>query len=171
MVYQKPAPFSTAKNQHAYTFGLAREAYQKVYIPENPASDKAIPGPGTYKVNGIFGSEGKKWSIRVKPNKRSASVQPGPGAYEMPKGLTPEGRYYWSKYKSSGNAALKSNEKRFASTLDLRTPGPGQYKEVVPISSEGRNFVSKFRSTCSRSFGNSIRKIDLGGGNKCILIC
>ena len=42
---------------NAYTFGISREAYSKVFIKENPPVDKAIPGPGAYKVPEMIGKE------------------------------------------------------------------------------------------------------------------
>ena len=126
-----------------------------------------VPGPGTYKMKDVLGSEGTKWSMRVKPAKRANSIQPGPGAYESPKGLVPEGKYYWSKYKDSGNTALKTFSKRFIGEGAVeKNPGPGQYKEPNTINPDGRNFVSKFGSSYSRTFAAAERKIDLGGGNK-----
>jgi hypothetical protein len=41
----------------AFSFGIAREAYEKVYVKENPPSDKSIPGPGTYYVPPKIGNE------------------------------------------------------------------------------------------------------------------
>ncbi|MFS8160366.1 MAG: hypothetical protein ACMG6E_09205 [Candidatus Roizmanbacteria bacterium] len=47
----------------AFSFGIAREAYSKVYIKENPPNDKSIPGPGTYVVPPKIGNEAKKYSL------------------------------------------------------------------------------------------------------------
>ncbi len=47
----------------AFSFGIAREAYSKVYVKENPPNDKSIPGPGTYVVPPKIGNEAKKYSI------------------------------------------------------------------------------------------------------------
>ena len=44
--YNLKSEFSQAPGNKAFSFGIAREAYSKVYIKESPPIDKAIPGPG-----------------------------------------------------------------------------------------------------------------------------
>jgi len=48
-----------------YSFGISREFYKNVYIPEAKQNrDVDIPGPGTYNSKyKTLGSEGKKWII------------------------------------------------------------------------------------------------------------
>lgn len=41
--FDKSSPYA-----RAFSFGISRDAYSKVYIKENPPSDKSIPGPGQY---------------------------------------------------------------------------------------------------------------------------
>jgi len=48
----------------AFSFGIAREAYSKVYIRENPPLDKSIPGPGTYVIPPKIGAEASKYSMK-----------------------------------------------------------------------------------------------------------
>lgn len=48
----------------AFSFGIAREAYSKVYVKENPPCDQSIPGPGTYTVQPKIGNEAKKFSMK-----------------------------------------------------------------------------------------------------------
>lgn len=69
---EAPAPTSynpksdfdkTAPHGRAFSFGIAREAYAKVYIKENPLSDSSIPGPGAYVVPPKIGNEAQKYSI------------------------------------------------------------------------------------------------------------
>lgn len=50
---------------NAFSFGIAREAYSKVYLKEHPsdAAKKSIPGPGSYKIGNIVGTEGLKYSM------------------------------------------------------------------------------------------------------------
>lgn len=48
----------------AFTFGIAREAYLKVYVKENPPSDKSIPGPGAYQIQPKIGNEAQKFTIK-----------------------------------------------------------------------------------------------------------
>jgi hypothetical protein len=47
--------FGTNASSKAYSFGIAREAYSKVYLKENPVADKAIPGPGQYAIANTVG--------------------------------------------------------------------------------------------------------------------
>jgi hypothetical protein len=42
----------------AYSFGLSREFYKKVYIKENLTSDPNVPGPGAYAIPSVVGHEG-----------------------------------------------------------------------------------------------------------------
>ena len=161
------SPFSTARSQHAYTFGLAREAFQNVYVASSPPYGRSVPGPGTYNIKEAIG-EGAKWTLRVKPQKRSDSVDPGPGSYDSPKGVSPHGKYYWSKYKDSGNSALRSLSKRFSE--GSLGPGPGDYQQTNTMKPDGRNFVSRFKSSFSRTFGSAARKIELGSASKGIIV-
>jgi hypothetical protein len=38
--------FSKTPTSKAISFGIAREAYTKVYLKENPTIDPSVPGPG-----------------------------------------------------------------------------------------------------------------------------
>jgi len=49
-----------------FSFGICRDAYTNVYIKENPARDKAIPGPGTYNIVNAAGKDSLKYSMRPK---------------------------------------------------------------------------------------------------------
>lgn len=44
--YNLKSEFVPTGASKAYSFGIAREAYSKVYIKENPARDPSVPGPG-----------------------------------------------------------------------------------------------------------------------------
>ncbi len=44
--YDLKSEFNQTPSTKAFSFGIAREAYSKVYIKENPPSDPSIPGPG-----------------------------------------------------------------------------------------------------------------------------
>ena len=55
MLAQTPAPSQYLMKSDfgghgtkAFSFGIAREAYSKVFIKEQPPMDKSIPGPGQY---------------------------------------------------------------------------------------------------------------------------
>lgn len=45
-LYNIKSEFSSTPVSKAISFGIAREAYSKVYIKESPPIDKSIPGPG-----------------------------------------------------------------------------------------------------------------------------
>lgn len=49
-----------------YTFGISREFYRKVYVPEaKQMPDDCVPGPGTYDTKYLtIGSSGQKWNIQ-----------------------------------------------------------------------------------------------------------
>ena len=67
----KPNTANTAKGgskRGIYTFGVSRDHYQKVYLPEDPkqtADFSSIPGPGTYSTKLMtIGNEGIKYNIQ-----------------------------------------------------------------------------------------------------------
>ena len=61
----------------AYSFGVSREAYRRVYLKHAPAKDLSIPGPGTYGVGGLMGKEGIKVAFRKQVN-QSGRLAVGP---------------------------------------------------------------------------------------------
>lgn len=44
--YSQKSIFINTPSSKAFSFGIAREAYSKVYIKEHPARDPNVPGPG-----------------------------------------------------------------------------------------------------------------------------
>jgi hypothetical protein len=64
----------------AYTFGISREAYKKVYSPLKNGQgneDPTIPGPGAYNPPEIVGNEGRKYTLRGRtpaPNGKIALI-------------------------------------------------------------------------------------------------
>ena len=54
---------------NAFSFGLSREHFNKVYVEGNNQVDPAVPGPGRYKVPSIIGREGQIVSIKGKNQK------------------------------------------------------------------------------------------------------
>ena len=44
--YNLKSEFNSIPATKAYSFGIAREAYSKVYIKEHPNRDPNVPGPG-----------------------------------------------------------------------------------------------------------------------------
>ena len=125
--YNMKSEFDPNKSSKAFSFGIAREAYTKVYIKEQPPPDKSIPGPGQYSIPPIVGDQAVKYSLRprtVNPCKFSQNLlflqlhhshfhlsnlemqttirfNPGPGAYEPRPTLNDKGSYFVSKFKNS----------------------------------------------------------------------
>jgi hypothetical protein len=68
--YQMKSDFTKNPGSNAFSFGIAREAYSKVYLKEHPsdAAKKSIPGPGCYQIGSIIGTEGLKYSMRPRTN-------------------------------------------------------------------------------------------------------
>jgi len=75
----------------AYTFGISREHYRKVYYPQSRESiDDSIPGPGMYNNNFMtMGTEGRKWNFQGRsPHPTEPEIInkkkniPGPGTYD-----------------------------------------------------------------------------------------
>jgi hypothetical protein len=56
--------FGASPTSKAISFGIAREAYSKVYIKENPVRDPSVPGPGQYPIPNIIGIEASKYTMR-----------------------------------------------------------------------------------------------------------
>lgn len=55
--------------QNAFSFGLSREHFKKVFIKENQQTDPCVPGPGRYTVPIIIGHEGQPVSIKGRNHK------------------------------------------------------------------------------------------------------
>ena len=62
--YNKRSDFDrSSPTGRSFSFGIAREAYSKVFFKENPPADKSIPGPGSYDLGTVVGREAKRFSI------------------------------------------------------------------------------------------------------------
>lgn len=136
-------------------------------MKEHPgeASKKGIPGPGSYKISGMTGSEGKKFSMRPKTRdpvmKHTYRDAPGPGAYDFKASVNQTGRNFNSKMRSSSVCTIqKTKGGRFGSTNNpsKMVPGPGQYQPKLDMTKTGDYFVSKFRSAGTRTFYHSDRR-------------
>jgi hypothetical protein len=149
-----PTDFDTKKPKSpAYTFGISRQFYEKVYNEAEFYHDKNFPGPGQYKYTKPFGSEAAKFSIagRNKPAS-SKTKMPGPGTYPQ-LGIRPDGKYMFSRYKNTtGIVWGSSKEKRFRYKDFLNyVPGPGNYDMKPLINGQGRLFNSKFKSNMGKT--------------------
>lgn len=64
--YNMKSEFNATTSSKAFSFGIAREAYSKVYIKEHPNPDPSVPGPGQYQIPAIVGNEASKFTMRPK---------------------------------------------------------------------------------------------------------
>ncbi len=107
--------FDPKKHEHqAYSFGIGRNFYEKVYCEASSFGDKSIPGPGNYNVLKGFGNESSKYSMlgREKGISNKSKI-PGPGEYHIPS-INERGRYPLSKMKNATGIVWSSSKaKRF----------------------------------------------------------
>ena len=66
-----PSGFNPGKKTHAYTFGVSREAYRKVFLEQLPLRDLSIPGPGAYSPPEKMCREGRQITLHIKVSMRS----------------------------------------------------------------------------------------------------
>jgi hypothetical protein len=86
-----------------YSFGAARETYEKVYYETNKTVDKNIPGPGKYLPKPIKTAPSYTIGVRDKSfgqTSRRARDGPGPGAYPPAIQINQQGKYPSSRYKN-----------------------------------------------------------------------
>ena len=62
----KPGTATASKKGGMYTFGISREYYKKVYVPDSKQNpDDCSPGPGTYDDRyKTMGTTGQKWNMQ-----------------------------------------------------------------------------------------------------------
>ena len=58
----------------AFSFGVSRAAYSKVFLRHHPTYDPSIPGPGTYASKTQIGQGGLKCSLKPKAKNLSACL-------------------------------------------------------------------------------------------------
>lgn len=86
-----------------YSFGAARETYEKVYYETNKTVDKNIPGPGKYLPKPIKTAPSYTIGVRDKSfgqTSRRARDGPGPGAYPPAIQINQQGKYPSSRFKN-----------------------------------------------------------------------
>jgi hypothetical protein len=164
--YNTPSDFD-AKKPHspAYSFGISRHYYDKVFYETTKMYDKNVPGPGKYDYLKPFGSNSLKFSIVGRPNKLNLSQsdkQPGPGQYPTI-AINPSGKYPLSSFKNSSSIIFgQNNAKRFNYTCNLiytlfinliddKNPGPDKYEIKSLIGSGGFIYQSNFKSPNAKS--------------------
>jgi len=113
--YNMSSDFDGKKFQHpAYTFGIARQYYEKVFCEASTYGDKAVPGPGNYNYLRPFGSNSIKYSLLGRgKSENSKNKVPGPGEYPIVS-INAKGRYPLSKMKNATGIVWSSSKaKRF----------------------------------------------------------
>jgi hypothetical protein len=117
-----PTDFNPKKpNAPSYSFGIARNYYEKVFCDSNVQHERNVPSPGKYNVLKGFGAEAPKYSLygRNKDRKSESAKIPGPGEY---KAITtnPLGKFPFSNIKNTTNIIWgSSKEKRFNYTCNI----------------------------------------------------
>lgn len=154
-----PSEFDTKRSSSPkFTFGIARDFYEKVYYETNKMLDKNVPGPGKYNYLKSFGSEASKFSITGKqPDHHSKGQNPGPGQYPL-FSINPQGKYPVSNVKNTASISFATKSERFKYTCKFiylklvdKNPGPERYKIKSLIDGTGYLYCSKFRSSTSKS--------------------
>lgn len=138
----------------AFTFGIARSYYEKVYCEANKMLDRKVPGPGLYTVSKPFGSDAFKFTMVGKGKdleKRMKSSEPGPGQYK-PISMTVEGKYPISQFRNTATITFGVNkEKRFNWNAKNKNPAPNSYNLKPLLDGKGFIYSSKYRSSPSSS--------------------
>jgi len=78
---------NSTKGRRAYSFGISREAYNKVFDERNTSPDSCVPGPGSYQVPETIAKGGKVYSMKPRTKDPNDPIKlnkfvPGPGQYE-----------------------------------------------------------------------------------------
>lgn len=116
--YDLPSFFNAKKPiGNAFSFGISRDYYKKVFCTTNKYFEKNNPGPGKYEITKRLGTDAPKFSfyskLENKVLKSNANKIPGPGEYNPPS-FNPEGKYQFSKYNNVKNVVwATSKDKRF----------------------------------------------------------
>ena len=141
-------------NAPAYTFGIARSFYDKVYCDANKMLDKNVPGPGLYTITRPFGYEASKYTMVGKGEdlqRKKAKNDPGPGQYKIVQ-MNKEGIYPLSRFRNTAGITFGvSKEKRFSYNSKDKFPAPNKYNINNLITGKGFIFSSKFKSSAASS--------------------
>ncbi|EGR30854.1 hypothetical protein IMG5_122550, partial [Ichthyophthirius multifiliis] len=158
--YNVQSDFEIQKQHHrGFQFGVSRELMEVTGIMGN--LNKKNPGPGTYPNSSTLNKVAFSFRQRTAnddPLNSKTKYVPGPGSYPIPTAISSNGRYFNSKFNSSG--ALNFNparSKRFPDQNRNQAPGPGAYAPNTGISKVGNYFVSNFQSSKCRTFSHGIR--------------
>ncbi len=76
--YKLPSDFdSTLKKGRVFSFGTARELGSKAAVKDLHSTDSTVPGPGAYNVAKAVGTDGLKFSFRIRDSHSSTWAEPG----------------------------------------------------------------------------------------------
>lgn len=92
--------------------------------------------------------------------KTTVKIVPGPGAHDFKSELNPEGKYYPSKFKSSGSKVWNpktsqrfNKSSKFGYNVATDVPGSGTYQAPHnDMSDSGKYTLSKFHGKGKRRF-------------------
>lgn len=160
--YELPSETDAAVKKHkGFPFGVSRENMASTGIMGN--LNKRNPGPGNYQLPRTLSTVSYSFRQRTSQNdplNAHTKYVPGPGAYPITPSITPDGKYFESKFRSSGALSFNpARSKRFPEqNKGLQNPGPGQYPLNTGISKDGQYFVSGFKSSKCRSFAHDVRR-------------
>lgn len=95
----------------AFSFGICRESYAKVYYETNKTFDKNVPGPGKYNATKPIGYGSPSYTMRGRfhhgsgaggksSTASSANDTPGPGTYKPAIYINPRGKYPSSRIEN-----------------------------------------------------------------------
>ncbi len=155
--------------KHGKTFGVAREAYTKVYLKSASMFGKETPGPGAYNTVYVTGRNPSKYTMRLKTapscENYTAKIVPGPGQYVIPPAINTTGRFIYAKYRNCAATLFSPPSlKRFSELsmfsapyrpIEQGYPGPANYN--VPGAISSACFVSRFRSSVNVKFTHAHR--------------
>eukprot|EP00347_Sterkiella_histriomuscorum_P002371 403368412 len=147
----------------AFTFGLSKEHFQRVYLENHPARDRDIPGPGEYNPQEKIGEKSQKITISGRTNNplllTSQRFVPGPGTYEPRNSINKNGQYVLSNMKSTLTPSfslpslagkLEPGRKMDQVELMKYVPGPGSYTPKLFLGD--RTVSSNHQSASQKSF-------------------
>lgn len=132
-----PVLFGKGVNK-GISFGIARDAYQKVFLKSSPSLGTLSPGPAQYKIDRELGKGTSKFTMRLKTaipeSNYTKKIVPGPGSYNILACINEKGKFMYAKFKNSGAvvfsppSSVRFHEKsKGVSDIFFRTPWTGAW--------------------------------------------
>ena len=165
--YEPPTQFKRSQKARAFSFGLTRNAYQKVYLKNKPVPDTAgKPSPAAYNIREVPGRDKVHFTMRpMTPNPiylELTRFNPGPGTYSH--NSAAHSSFYTSRSKEKLDR-LPKDKKRFPIVYGGKLPGPGHYSPRNQFSNRGVYVVSTNKTKLGSSFGRQKRGASTAGRN------